>query len=201
MRIGAVRILRTAAIGTIASVLGAMAFALHLPHEGHGIVERHQLEIDCWRAHAPLGSPQDPPDMYLITGVGARILDMHCATGHYPGGVQVVMSGWPMFSLWGFRTSTPGATGLADVQGVTSFRDPFRQGHLILLPIRPVWIGAAVNAVTWSAGLLALWEGMRAIRRWDRRRKGRCDKCGYFLNDRRVCPECGALSVRTEISA
>lgn len=59
----------------------------------------------------------------------------------------------------------------------------------------PLWPIALVTAI-----LPASWLG-RALRRWHRRRRGRCVVCGYDrrgIEDRR-CPECGMLPVAATI--
>ena len=72
---------------------------------------------------------------------------------------------------------------------------PFRQrtssgypsAEFIVMPLRPVPLGFTANTLFYAA---ILWSP-GAIKRWRRRRNGRCEKCAYALEGLRLCPECG----------
>ncbi len=65
------------------------------------------------------------------------------------------------------------------------------------LPLRPVWPGFAINTVLYAAMLWLLTLGTFTARRFFRRKRGHCIKCGYDLRGTSggggaVCSECGA---------
>jgi hypothetical protein len=59
------------------------------------------------------------------------------------------------------------------------------------LPLRPIWLGFAVNTIFYAAILWLLIPGPFALRRLIRRRRGLCPKCAYPMGDSEVCTECG----------
>lgn len=66
------------------------------------------------------------------------------------------------------------------------------------LPLYPLWLGFAGNALCYGTAAWGVWNVLRAplvLRRWMRRRAGRCIKCAYDLSglpNGAACPECGA---------
>ena len=67
----------------------------------------------------------------------------------------------------------------------------------IVLPIRPIWPGFAINTIFYTAILWLLFAAPGFIRRRIRIKRGRCGACGYDLRGQpasgdRTCPECGA---------
>ena len=60
------------------------------------------------------------------------------------------------------------------------------------LPLRPIWPGFAINTISYVAILWLLFAFPGALRRFIRRKRGYCTRCGYDLriNPGR-CPECG----------
>ncbi len=62
-----------------------------------------------------------------------------------------------------------------------------------LMPLRPIWLGFAVNTVFYAALLWPLISGPFALRRHIRRKRSLCVACGYDLrgNLSQGCPECG----------
>ena len=110
--------------------------------------------------------------------------------------------GWPLLSLWGgVRQTPPGAhmpywdpaltyyAILLHHLTPTKFVCP---RDLRILPWHPIWPGFAINTIFY-AGLLWLPFAPRVLRRYVRRRCGRCLKCGYDLRGdlKEGCPECG----------
>ncbi len=110
--------------------------------------------------------------------------------------------GWPMLSLWlelagpvspledrgGFDTSK-----LRKATWMGGSRPVRRYGYSfpVALPLRPLWLGFAVNTLFYAAVLWLLILGPFALRRLIRRRRGLCPKCGYPMGESSVCTECG----------
>lgn len=120
--------------------------------------------------------------------------------------------GWPMLAL---RTqsaylNTPNGV-LRDQDDAWSIRWPWGQWKIypfddrtrtpglfdILLPLRPVWPGFAVNTLVFA---LAMWIPFVFIylrnQHW-RRWKRACQRCGYPRGRSDVCTECGQRHART----
>ncbi len=62
-----------------------------------------------------------------------------------------------------------------------------------VIPLRPLWLGFAVNSVFYAAILWPLICGPFVLRRHIRRKRGLCITCGYDVRhaDHDACPECG----------
>jgi hypothetical protein len=71
--------------------------------------------------------------------------------------------------------------GIADV----------KSQNLITLPLTPRWPGFAVDVLLYAGVVFGLASLATGVRRWRRRRGGRCLRCGYELKGVGVCPECG----------
>ncbi len=70
-------------------------------------------------------------------------------------------------------------------------------GHDYTLPVQPIWAGLIGNTLLAGAGWWVLMLIPGRLRRWRRRRAGRCEQCGYGregLAAGAVCPECGAVN-------
>lgn len=71
------------------------------------------------------------------------------------------------------------------------------------LPLIPNWIGFIGSSIfyilVWAA-IISAFGGITLVRRWLRRRKGKCLRCGYFLKmlTSKTCPECG-LEIGAEL--
>ena len=111
-------------------------------------------------------------------------------TGYSPQVGYLLIAGWPMDALSGGFTCD-------DTRLPTPVRcDDY---HLLLprsvmLPLRPIWPGFAINTA-FHAGLLRLLIPVPfALRKHIRRKRGLCVKCGYDLKgaEHEACPECGA---------
>jgi len=61
------------------------------------------------------------------------------------------------------------------------------------LPLRPIFPGFLVNTLFYAAMWFGIFFGVAALRRFIRKRRGRCVKCGYDLRGDVAagCPECG----------
>lgn len=121
--------------------------------------------------------------------------------------------GLPMLAMWGERgnPAPPGASGMTT--GITVYPPGgFRTGAMpmrmtaiggpsgkqpVMLPLRPIWTGLAVDAVFWGFVAWGLvWVAVkprRFFREMSRMRRGCCLQCGYQLNYDFIagCPECG----------
>ena len=95
-------------------------------------------------------------------------------------------------AVWFLRRYRPGPAETCDVRW-------FGAGYLVkTLPgpsARP-WIYRIFVVRYWLLFILALlplfWPARLALRRWTRRRRGRCQHCGYDLRaTKNRCPECG----------
>ena len=115
--------------------------------------------------------------------------------------------GWPCLSLWGGMKLPKGGTVYSSGgrsillieqrywiiplepasprSALTDFR--------LLLPLQPLWPGFAINTAFYAAILWLLTLGPFTARRFIRRRRGHCIKCGYDLRgaEHEQCPECG----------
>jgi len=126
-------------------------------------------------------------------------------------GMTILARGWPTVTMWSEapvhrRADAPKIQrGGWYVQGLLRSyapRDlsvlPSAASHDMPLPIRPIWVPfvmwSLVFGVGWGVGLLVVVSGPGAVRRWSRRRRGRCPGCGYDRSTIGVglpCPECG----------
>ena len=59
------------------------------------------------------------------------------------------------------------------------------------LPLRPIAVGFTINTLLFAAILWLLIPGPFVLRRFIRRRRGRCPACGYPRGDSSICSECG----------
>ena len=89
--------------------------------------------------------------------------------------------GFPMLSLYYRRV------------GLVEYEDCFRIPLLSRrpVPLRPIWPGFVINTLFCAAILWLLIPGPFALRRFIRRRRGLCPKCGYPMGESAVCSECG----------
>ncbi len=61
----------------------------------------------------------------------------------------------------------------------------------VMVPIRPVRPGFALNTIFYATLLWLLIPGPFALRRFLRVRRGLCPKCAYPMGESSVCTECG----------
>ncbi len=103
--------------------------------------------------------------------------------------------GWPLLSLkyekhWHGAVPYPADWGI-ELWGHRSAA--WSSFAVVTLPLRPIWPGFAINTLFYAAILSLLWSSPLVVRRFIRRKRGQCIKCGYDLRgtEHEVCPECG----------
>ena len=147
-----------------------------------------QDEIDSWLSGEPIRVPND----LVPVPVWSRASGMPTAANYAQGNAALWedAAGWPMRCLaslhqdvvrpnagtsWGLRFgASQGLLGLPRV-----------------LPLRPIWLGFAVNTVFYAMTLWLLLCGPFGLRRLIRIRRGLCPKCTYPMGKLDVCTECG----------
>jgi hypothetical protein len=96
------------------------------------------------------------------------------------------------------------ANGLVNVETRGAYRLQLKStGNPVTFPESPIWPGFAINTMFYAAVLWVLLALPGAVRRFVRRRRGRCTRCGYDLRGqvaapgwkgKIVCPECGTIA-------
>ncbi len=114
-----------------------------------------------------------------------------------PGDFLEIASGWPMRSATCFVDICP--TIVRDnyrVRGGWQLTDPPIVADVTprAIPLTIDWPGAIVNTLTYAALLVIPFILAPLLRRYLRRRAGRCPDCNYDLRATTTgtCPECGA---------
>ncbi len=102
--------------------------------------------------------------------------------------------GWPMLAMccqYEYNSYIPGTTFV--VNGIEIDDGQTVIGEAIVLPLRPIWPGFAINTILYAAALWTLTLGPFTARRAIRRKRGWCLKCGYDLRGEfsAGCSECG----------
>lgn len=108
-------------------------------------------------------------------------------------------SGWPLHALM-WRVDFPIANGPgtltygAPIKRLNSDVDYIPPLDKVILPLRPIWPGMAVDAVFFLACILTTLSMIHIIRYTYRKHNGRCVWCGYVKKHlvMAVCPECGS---------
>lgn len=120
--------------------------------------------------------------------------------------------GWPMLSLWlelAGPVSPLEARGGVDTSKLRKAtwmggsRPVRRYGYSfpVALPLRPLWLGFAVNTLFYAPTLWLLACGLLAMRRLVRVKRSLCPACGYPRAESAVCSECGkALPKRAKVA-
>jgi len=118
------------------------------------------------------------------------------------------LAGWPLRSMEGreyfgaklskaqidFQWAIPIDSKAKDTQIVVSKTGAVREIKPIkVLPLRPVWPGFALNTGLYASALLVLYSLWWLARRYNRKLRSRCLRCGYDLRGNLVngCSECG----------
>lgn len=109
-----------------------------------------------------------------------------------------IAAGWPFLSWSAWRTSwfVEGPNNRIDHLLAVHWGIPLRP-HAgwdelpVLLPLRPMWRGVALNTLFYGALSAALAEGCMLHRRRRRAARGLCPGCAYPVGSSGICPECG----------
>ncbi len=122
---------------------------------------------------------------------------------------QVLGVGWPLPALWcAPATADPMGSDEIDhpaVGGIALESRPppyWRTFRVRTLPLRPIWVGFAINSVFYASVLWMLMLCPHTLRRVIRRKRGWCVECGYDLRGASggnsggggACPECGHVT-------
>ena len=118
------------------------------------------------------------------------------------GGVGVIAQGWPLRMLWYAEYWSGRPVMDTFVRRTAALNQRFTydlatapKAGSRLLGLRPLWAGVGGNVLAFSVAwwvLLAAPNLSGRVRRALRRRRGRCEACGYDLNGSPGrCPECG----------
>jgi hypothetical protein len=121
--------------------------------------------------------------------------------------IRVQAVGWPLPALWcapavafpsGVGIYAIGGVGLSQhaVGGIPLGDEPHPYWHsfrIPTLPYRPIWRGLIADILFFSAIAWIVMMSFTQGRRYLRRNRGRCIKCGYDLRGvaSARCPECG----------
>lgn len=111
-------------------------------------------------------------------------------------------AGWPMRALWRVESAEHLMDGhsIRTAKGglvLVSIRPKvLGSGGPVMVPIRPLRVGMAVDAAIFSGLWAVVLFGPSVVRRASRRIRGRCAACGYDLGglaSGSTCPECGRV--------
>lgn len=138
----------------------------------------------------------DPHQQMLITQIGWPLPCLQAGelievAGRTPQNAEDDSQIWPTSSQ---IVRSPAGLGILLPNAPVPQRDRLPSPYL---PLRPILLGWTVNSLVFSALLAPVLLFPGAIRTLLRRRKGRCEKCGYDLSGLPVasnCPECGHMA-------
>jgi hypothetical protein len=104
-------------------------------------------------------------------------------------------AGWPVSALTCTQRRVPSAQTLDQIEFERRWMMRVRlrddlEGRAV--PLLPCWPGFAINTLLYAALLWLLLFAPFALRRAIRRRRNRCEHCGYPRGASTVCSECGA---------
>lgn len=73
---------------------------------------------------------------------------------------------------------------------------PGGAGRVYMIPNRLIALGLLADVAFWACAAWVGWWGVRVIRARSRQSRENCQRCGYDIRERPVCPECGTLAPR-----
>ncbi len=148
------------------------------------------------RILASVNLPGESTDVFVVYSAagwpfevlnGAAVLDYDVDVEPYPA----LETWWCLLMPFG------PTSGLWPVVPASEIHVGLASGYQIVVPLRPIWPGVAINTLFYAAILWLLTLGPFTARRMIRRKRGHCIKCGYDLShaEHEVCPECGVAVV------
>jgi hypothetical protein len=190
--------------GAVVNVLVAWGCMVWVPaSESRVVLAPH--EQPSWLCTVPSHWPGSAHVVSQRTGFG--VLFMTATRDASQAGAQLpdvwiqssYSSGWPFIAMESEnRVEVPGAGGRSDYWGYGQRYPLWIPGRVMdweqsMLPLRPVLPGFFLGTLVWAATSFGLAWGCVSLRREARRRRGRCESCGYDLSGTPagVCPECG----------
>ena len=173
-------------------------FAFRRPEDVQQEPDEH-LKI-WWVSNKPEGFAAEPYGTHTSRAFGVKRINMGCCEWDPPEFNMLCelvvrhQTGWPLASMEGAVWYS--WTGLTVVDGM---RDT--SIGLGALPLRPMWVGTALDSSVYGA---ILWTGLlalRAIRGRLRVNRGLCPACAYPMGESDTCTECGkALPGRARVA-
>ncbi len=147
-----------------------------------------QDEIDAWLSGEPIRVPNDLVPVPAWSRASAMPTEANYGQGK--AAIWEDAAGWPMRGRASLHQEDVGQ------HAGTSWGLRFvaSQGFLGLprvLPLRPIPVGFAVNAIFYAAVLWLLISGPFVLRRFIRVKRGLCPACAYPMGEAAVCTECG----------
>jgi hypothetical protein len=123
---------------------------------------------------------------------GGRIID-----------VEEFRAGWPMRAfLWRsvMLSGAEDSTGRLFLPAAISpkgrgYRTELATGsntrERVVVPALPIWRGLAINTGLFALVFWGVYYFPRRAKQLARHRRGQCSRCGYYLGELAMCPECG----------
>ncbi len=113
--------------------------------------------------------------------------------------LMISKAGWPIFSFEGLYFMTAKGVETSFFFFVpTPLMDHVENYYL---PLKPTWPGFVVNTALYGGIPWLLFCGPFILRRYRRRKRGQCVKCGYPIGKSNVCTECGFALKRVASNA
>ncbi len=183
-------------LGAVVNVAVAWGCALWRPLErsypgderGWASGDRAEVILKQWFEEQPRFG-EHRPELWTERGVGWTRTE---ASVELLVSRSLLSAGWPFRALRGEMHMTIGPV----LAHIDSWPAPNASFGETMIPLRPIWQSLVANTVFYAA---VLWLSVRqaaALRRFVRRRCGRCLKCGYDLRhaEHDACPECGGAA-------
>jgi hypothetical protein len=158
-----------------------------------------------WRIKAPSGGEWGDPETLLDEWTGFHVMtpEWESRTTHHEQR-DAQACGWPRLTLWCETYFRESAERLPDGGIATGLQFTWGRNATLkysrALPFRPIWAGLIINSIFYAVILWLLIPGPFALRRFIRRRRGFCPKCGYPMGEAAVCTECGNTLPRPAVA-